>query len=62
MKDKKGDVLEQAEELPFIAKIRSAGKSKSLIVTIPKEVCEIIKLKDGDYAKMTVKTVRLEKL
>lgn len=55
-------MLEEAEELPFIAKIRSAGKSKSLIVTIPKEVCEIIKLKDGDYAKMTVKTVRLEKL
>ena len=55
-------IMETIEEAPFIAKLRSAGKSKSLIVTIPKEVCDIIHLKDGDYVKMTVKQIRLEKV
>lgn len=54
--------MENIEEAPFIAKVRSAGKSKSLIITIPKEVCSIIHLEDGDYVKMTVKKVRLEKV
>jgi antitoxin component of MazEF toxin-antitoxin module len=53
--------MEELEEIPFIVKLRSAGKGKSLIVTIPKEVCEIIHLQDGDYVKMTVKKIRLEK-
>lgn len=54
--------METIEEAPFIAKLRSAGKSKSLIVTIPREVCDIIALQDGDYVKMTVKKIRLEKV
>lgn len=55
-------IMENIEEAPFIAKLRSAGKSKSLIVTIPREVCDIIHLQDGDYVKMTVKKIRLEKV
>jgi len=54
--------MEEVEEVPFIAQCRSAGKSGSLIVTIPKEVCAIVHLKDKDYVKMTIKKVRLEKI
>lgn len=54
--------MEEIEDIAFIAKLRSAGKSKSIIVTIPREVCDIIRLEDGDYVKMTVKKVRLEKV
>lgn len=53
---------ELEEEVPFIAQIRSAGKSKSLILTIPREVCKVVALANGDYVKMKVKKLRLEKV
>ena len=53
--------MEHIEEVPFIGKLRSAGKSRSLIVTVPKEVCDIIKLNDGDYVQISIKRIRLQK-
>lgn len=53
--------MEGIEEAPFIGKLRSAGKSKSLIITIPKEICELLKLMEGNYVQLSIKKVRLEK-
>jgi len=45
----------------FIAQIRTSGaKGKSLILTIPKEVVTILKLKEGDYAKFTVEKISMK--
>lgn len=54
-------VTDRIEEVPFIGKLRSAGKSHSLILTVPKEICEIIKLNEGDYVQISIKRIRLEK-
>jgi antitoxin component of MazEF toxin-antitoxin module len=44
----------------FIAQIRSSGvKGKSLILTIPKEVVEVLELKEADYAKFTIEKIAM---
>jgi len=48
-------------KLSFVAQVRSSGaKGKSLIVTIPKEVVDILKLKDRDYVKGNFEKVIME--
>jgi len=40
------------DRIKFVAQVRGSGaKGKSLIITIPKEVVDILKLKDRDYVK-----------
>jgi len=52
-----------SEELVFIAQTRSAGgRGESLLVTIPKEIVDLLKLKDKDYVKCTIKKLEPEKL
>jgi len=44
----------------FIAQIRSSGaKGKSLILTIPKEVVEVLELKEAEYAKFTIEKISM---
>ena len=52
-----------SEELVFIAQTRSAGgKGESLIMTIPKEIVNLMKLKDKEYVKCTIKKIDPAKL
>ena len=46
------------DRIKFVAQVRGSGaKGKSLIVTIPKEVVYLLKLKEGDYIKGNLKKV-----
>jgi len=45
----------------FIATVRSSGaKGQSYIVTIPKEIVELLKLKEKDYCKFIVEKLKIE--
>ncbi|MEM2971906.1 MAG: hypothetical protein QW270_05735 [Candidatus Bathyarchaeia archaeon] len=47
--------------LSFIAQVRPSGAKKgSLIVTIPKEIVDILKLKEREYCKFTVEKVSIQ--
>jgi hypothetical protein len=48
-------------KISFIAQVRSSGaKGRSLILTIPKEVVDIMKLKEKDYLKASVEKIIME--
>jgi len=52
-----------SEEIAFIVQVRSGGGvGKSVILTIPKDVVTLIKLKSQDYVKCTIKKVKTEDL
>lgn len=52
-----------SEELVFIARTRSAGgKGESLIMTIPQEIVSLLKLKEKEYVKCTIKKIEPAKL
>lgn len=43
----------------FIAQLRTSGaKGGSLIVTIPKEIVELLSLKEKEYCKFTIKKLK----
>jgi antitoxin component of MazEF toxin-antitoxin module len=53
--------VSESKVLSFIAQIRSSGaKGQSLIVTIPKEIVEILKLQEKDYAKFMIEKLKME--
>jgi len=47
------------ETYTFIAQVRVSGaKGGSLIVTIPKEIVELLKLKEKDYCKFVISKIK----
>ncbi|MBS7270658.1 MAG: AbrB/MazE/SpoVT family DNA-binding domain-containing protein [Candidatus Freyarchaeota archaeon] len=50
------------EDVSFIAQLRSAGGSgTSVQVTIPKDIASLLRLKEGDYVRIAVKKITVEK-
>jgi len=48
-------------DIPILVKVRKVGSSGSLIVTIPKEYCELLKIKEGDYIILKIGKIKMEK-
>lgn len=52
-----------SEEISFIVQVRSGGGvGKSVIMTVPKDVVNLLKLKSQEYVKCTIKKVKTEDL
>ena len=50
-------------EIPAIVKVRKAGaKGGSLLITIPKEIVELLELNDGDFVQIKVSKIKLKKV
>jgi len=55
MPEKEGE----GEEVSFIAQARSGGgKGTSILITVPRDVTNLMEIKQGDYLKLTVKKVK----
>lgn len=55
--------LVSEEIVSFIVQVRSGGGvGKSVILTIPKDVVNLLKLKSQDYVKCTIKRISMEAL
>jgi hypothetical protein len=53
--------VSESKVLSFIAQLRTSGaKGGSLIVTIPKEIVEILKLNERDYCKFIIEKIKVE--
>lgn len=49
------------ETFEFIAQLRVSGaKGGSLIITIPKEIVDLLQLKEKDYCKFTIKKLKIQ--
>ena len=52
-----------SEAIAFVVQVRSGGGiGKSVILTVPKDVVNLLKLKSQDYVKCTIKKVKMEDL
>lgn len=50
-----------SEQIAFIVQVRSGGGvGKSVILTVPKDIVNLLKLKSQDYVKCTIKIVKME--
>ena len=55
--------MSEEEEPSFICQVRYGGvKGSSIILTIPKEVVQLMKLKHKDYVKVQVKKLNPKNL
>jgi hypothetical protein len=53
--------VSESKALSFIAQLRTSGaKGGSLIITIPKEIVDILKLNERDYCKFVIEKVKVE--
>jgi len=54
--------MTQNEGVPFIARVRPTGaKQTSLIITVDKEVVNLLDLKAGDIVEIRIKKARVVK-
>lgn len=52
-----------SEEIAFIVQVRSGGGvGKSVILTVPKDVVNLLKLKSQEYVKCTIKKISMKGL
>jgi antitoxin component of MazEF toxin-antitoxin module len=49
--------MSESKVYSFIAKIRTSG-SQSLIVTIPKDIVDLLDLKDKDYVHVSIERIK----
>ena len=49
--------MSENRALSFIVKVRSSGV-KSLILTIPKEIVDVLDLKEKDYVQVSIQKIR----
>jgi len=53
--------VSESTVLSFISQVRTSGaKGKSLIITIPKEVVDVLKLAEQDYCKFSIEKIKMK--
>lgn len=55
--------MSEETEFSFICQVRYGGaKGSSIILTVPKEIVNLIKLDHKDYVKVTIKKIEPEQI
>lgn len=48
-------------DIPILVRVRKVGSSGSLIVTIPKEYCELLNINEGDYIILKIGKIKMQR-
>jgi antitoxin component of MazEF toxin-antitoxin module len=49
--------MSEEKKYSFIARVRTSG-SQSLIITIPKDIVDLLDLKDKDYVHVSIEKIK----